>query len=342
MRAPLAVRRTVVVALILLGVLVLLGMRALFVVRVDQYAIITQFGRPVRTITDAGLFLRIPFIQEARYLDRRILEWDDTPQEMITNDKKRIYLSAFARWRIADPLKYFTVVKTEDVAQLNLDKILGRTIRDVVSAHKLDEIVRDTNRELSYATDESKKEKKTIDIAEDSGRSHLIERIYLKSKDELAESFGIELIDIQVKDLNYTTAAQQATINEMISEREVVVARFEAEGEAESEEIRGEIEERLQNLQADANQRSLELEGEGQAKAIEIKSAAFAEDPEFYQFLQTLRLYEQTFDEDTTLVLSTDNPLLTLLRGPAAVALPLLQPKRGAGAGPGAGAEQPN
>jgi membrane protease subunit HflC len=260
-----------------------------------------------------------------KYLDKRVLEWDDVPQEMITNDKKRIYLSAFARWRIADPLKYFTVVKTEDVAQLNLDKIMGRTIRDVVSAHKLDEIVRDTDRDLSYATETSQKEKKTIDIAADSGRSNLIERIYQKAKDELRESFGIELIDIQVKDLNYTAAAQQATINEMISEREVVVARFEAEGEAESEEIRGEIEERLQNLQADANQRSLELEGEGQAKAIEIKSTAFAEDPDFYQFLETLRLYEQTFDESTTLVLSTDNPLLTLLRGPTAVALPVVR-----------------
>lgn len=326
MRAPLAIRRKVIIALILVGVLVLVGIRALFVVRVDQYAIVTQFGRPVRTIADAGLYLRIPFVQEVKYLDRRILEWDDTPQEMITNDKKRIYISSFARWRIADPLKYYTVAKTEDVAQLNLDKILGRSIRDVVSGHKLDELVRDTNRDLSYSTEVSQKEKKTMEIPPESGRSNLLELVEQKSKEELLASYGIELIDIQVKDLNYTAAAQQATINEMISEREVVVARYEAEGEMESEEIRGEIEERLQNLQADANQRSLELEGEGQAQAIAIKSAAFAEDPEFYQFLETLRLYEYTFDDDTTLVLTTDNPLLTLLRGPAAVALPLLKP----------------
>lgn len=326
MRAPLAIRRPVIIALIIAGVVVLVGIRSMFVVRVDQYAIVTQFGRPVRTLDQPGLYLRIPFVQDVRYLDRRILEWDDTPQEMITNDKKRIYISSFARWRIADPLKYFTVVKTEDVAQLNLDKILGRTIRDVVSSHKLDELVRDTNRELSYSTEVSQKEKKTIDIPPDSGRSNLLQRVFEKSKDELVASYGIELIDIQVKDLNYTAAAQQATINEMISEREVVVARYEAEGEMESEEIRGEIEERIQNLQADANQRSLELEGEGKARAIAIKSAAFAEDPDFYQFVETLRLYEETFDEGTTLVLTTDNPLLTLLRGPAQVTLPLLRP----------------
>lgn len=324
MRAPFAIPRPVIVAILIAGVVALIALRSAFIVRVDQFAIITQFGKPVDTIDQPGLHLRIPFIQDANYLDRRILEWDDSPQEMITNDKKRIYMNTFARWRIIDPLKYFTVVKTEDVAQLNLDKILGRTVRDVVSAHKLDEVVRDSNRDLTYATEVSQKEKKTMEIPEESGRSHLMYRVYEKSRGELAESYGIELIDIQIKDINYTQSAQRETIKEMISEREVVVARFEAEGESESEKIRGEVEETMENLIADANERALELEGEGQAQAIATKSKAFAADPEFYQFLETLRLYEQTFDERTTLVLNTDNPLLSLLRGPGAIALPVL------------------
>lgn len=316
MKAVLNTNRTAVIILILVGLIVLALSRSLFVVRVDQYAIVTQFGKPVRTLDQAGLYVRIPFMQNVQYLDKRIMEWDDSPQEMITNDKKRIYINSFARWRIQDPLKYYTVVKTESVAQLNLDKVLGRRVRDVVSAHKLDEVVRDSNRELSYATEVSRKEKKTINIREGSGRSNLVRLVQGKSVQELRDSFGIELIDIQIKQLNYTASARRETINEMISERMVVVQRYEAEGEEESEKIRGRIEETLQQLQAEANQRKLELEGEGLAKAIEHKSAAFGKDPELYQFLETLRLYEESFDANTTLVLSSDSPLLQLLDSP--------------------------
>lgn len=323
-------KTTKLILLALAGIAVLVAVKSAYIVRVDQYAIVTQFGKPVRTVEEAGLFFRIPFVQNVSYLDRRVLEWDDSPQEMISLDKKRIFINSFARWRIDDPLKYFTVVKTEDVAQLNLDKILGRSVRDVLSSHVLDEVVRDTNRELTYTTMVSFKEKKTIDIPADSGRSNLIESIIGKARDELRDSFGIEIIDLQIKQLNYTESAQRETIKEMVSERMVVVERYEAEGKEESEKIRGQVKEILQNLQADANKARLELEGEGEAQAIAIKSAAFAKSPELYTFLETMRLYEESFDENTTLVLGTDSPILELMRGPDDLMQPLLGSSPGA------------
>ena len=306
----------VYVPLVLVALLGLGLSASAFVVRIDQYAIVIQFGEPVRTLQEPGIYFRVPFMQRVEYFDARIMEWDDTPQMVMTNDKKRIHINSFARWRIADPLQFLRAVRNEEGAQLSLDKILGRTVRDVVSAHAIDEVVRNTNRPLTYATEVSEKAKKTMEIPLDSGRSKLVTRIYNDSQAELLETFGILLIDIQIKQLNYTRSARQQVIKEMNSERMVVVESYESDGKREQERIRGEVDERLQQLQAEANQRRLELEGEGQAQAIAIKSAAFQQDPELYQFLETLRIYEESFDERTTLVLSSDNPLLHLLQGP--------------------------
>ena len=316
--------RGVIVALIVTALLILGLVSSAFVVRVDQYALVIQFGKPVRTETEPGLYFRIPGIQSVRYLDRRILEWDDSPQEMITKDKKRIYINSFARWQIEEPKQYYTVVKTEDVAQLNLDKLLGRAVRDEVSRHVLDEVVRDTDRVLTYSTEIAEKQEKVFAWREGRGRSALTRRVYEGAVKQLADSFGIQLIDFQIKELNYTESAQRETIKEMISERMVVVERYEAEGKAKREQILGDIEEILQGLQADANQQRFALEGEGQAKAIEIKSLAFGQDPQLYQFLETLQLYERSFDANTTLVLSTDHPMLALLSGPGSLGLPFI------------------
>ena len=336
------------VPIVVLALAILGAAASAFVVRVDQFAIVIQFGEPVNIITDPGLYFRLPFVQQVQYFDRRIMEWDDTPQVVMTKDKKRIHINTFARWRIADPLLFLQVVRTEELAQLNLDKILGATVRDVISDQALDEVVRDTNRPLTYSeetTDEPAgseagteggaeagvppetrvrlREKKTIEIRPDRGRSNLIHLIFEMSRGELRTKYGIELIDIQIKQLNYTGSTRRQVIKEMISERMVVVEEYESDGKREQETIRGQIDRTLQLLTAEANERRLRLEGQGQAQAIAIKSAAFGRDPELYRFLETLRLYEESFDERTTLVLTSDHPLLTLLKGPPSMALPL-------------------
>ncbi len=306
-----------IIGLVVLVLAVVVLSRSAFVVRVDQYAIVTEFGKPVRTIASPGLYFLVPFVQQRQYLDKRILEWDDVPQEMVTRDKKRIFTSTFGRWRIKDPLRFFQNVREEAEAHKALDKIVGRSVRDVAGQHILDELVRDTNRPLEYSSDVSVKKRKTIELPENSGRENLVHSILAKASGEMDAEFGIELIDVQIKQLNYTELAQREIVNEMIKEREVVIARFEAEGREESERIRGEIKEEIMKLQGDARREALRIEGEGRAKAIAIKSAAYGEAPELFQLMETLRLYEESVNAQTTLVLSTDSPVLQLLRGPA-------------------------
>jgi membrane protease subunit HflC len=298
--------------------IVLLAESAL-VLRVDQHAIIIQFGRPVRVLSEPGLYFMTPFVQAAHKLDKRTFEWDDEAQEVIMNDKKRLLINSFARWRISDPLKFYLAVRDERQAQLTLDKIVGAAVRDVLSHHSLDEVVRNSSRDLGYVSEDTQKAPGITKIAEGEGRQAIFKAIFERSQPELVETYGIDLIDVQLKQLNYTESAQQATIRNMISEREKVAATYEAQGSRQVLRIQGETQEKVRQLAGEAFKARLELEGQARSESTRIKGQAFGRAPELYAWLRTLELYEQTFDADTSLVLSTDTPLLRLLNDDGAL-----------------------
>ena len=294
------------------GLLIVVG-DGLFVVPIDRYAIVTEFGAPKRVIEEPGLYFKVPAIQQVVAIDKRIMSWDDQPQEVITLDKKRIYINSFARWRVEDPLKYYTAVRDESVAQMNLDKIIGGNIREIVSGNLLDTLVRDTNRELTYTTEDSEREKATVELVEGRGRTAIVKDIVQLSKPELRETFGIEIIDVDIKQLNYTKSAQDATIRQMISEREKVAATYEAQGRKEADTIGGETQEQVLVLKGSASRERLRIEGEARAEASATKAIAFGQDPEFFRFVQSLELYQRGLKDNTSMYLSTDSPLLGFL-----------------------------
>ena len=296
---------------ILAGVIVVND--GLFVVRVDRFAIVTEFGAPKRVLDEPGLYFKIPAIQEAVEIDKRIMSWDDQPQEVITLDKKRIYINSFARWKVSDPLKYYTAVREEVVAQMNLDKIIGGNIREIVSGNLLDTLVRDTNRALTYTTEDSERERATVELKDGRGRSAIVQDVVMLSRQELEDTFGIELIDVDIKQLNYTKSAQDATIRQMISEREKVAASYEAQGRKEADTIAGETQEEVLALRGSAELDRLRIEGEARAESSAVKARAFGQDPDFYRFIQSLELYAKGFRKETSVYLSTDSALMDAL-----------------------------
>ena len=301
----------VVIVVILGGGLV--ANDGLFVVPVDRFVIVTEFGAPIRVIEEPGLYFKVPAIQHVVSIDKRIMSWDDQPQEVITRDKKRIYINSFARWRVEDALKYYTAVRDESVAQMNLDKIIGGNIREIVSGNLLDTLVRDTDRVLTYATEDSERERATAELPDGQGRTAIVNAIVSLSKTELKETFGIAIIDVDIKQLNYTKSAQDATIRQMISEREKVAATYEAQGRKEADTIAGETQEQVLGLRGSATRERLRIEGESRAEASATKAVAFGQDPEFFRFIQSLELYQAAFQTNTSLYLSTESPLLELL-----------------------------
>lgn len=305
--------RIALIAVVVGVVAVVLLVQATLVLRVDRHAIVTEFGKPVRILSEPGLYLITPFVQQVNRLDKRILEWDDEPQEVIMKDKKRLLINTFARWRIGDPLRFYLAVREERAAQLTLDKIVGGAVRDVVSRHTLDEVVRNSTRDLTYVGEDSQKSPTMTRIQKGEGRTAIFGEIFTRSADELSETYGIALIDVQIKQLNYTDSAQQATIRNMISEREKVAAMYEAQGGRQVLRIQGETQEQVRELDGEAVKSRLQLYGEGRSEAARIKAAAYGRDPKLFEFLRTLELYEQSVDRGTTLVLSTDAPLFRLL-----------------------------
>ena len=309
-------KQTTMIAILGLTALVLLlvGGDGLFVVPVDRFVIVTEFGAPVRVLEEPGLYFKVPGVQHVVVIDKRIMSWDDQPQEVITLDKKRIYINSFARWRVEDPLKYYTAVRDESVAQMNLDKIIGGNIREIVSGNILDTLVRDTSRNLTYATEDSERARTTVELPEGRGRTAIVRDIVELSRKELLDTFGIAIIDVDIKQLNYTKSAQDATIRQMISEREKVAATYEAQGRKVADTIAGETQEQVLGLRGSATREKLRIEGEARAESSATKAVSFGQDPEFFTFIQTLELYQKGLKKNTTLYLSTDSELLSLLQ----------------------------
>jgi membrane protease subunit HflC len=299
--------------------LVLTG--SLYTVNEIEQVIITQFGKPVGDpVTTAGLKLKAPFIQEVNSIDKRILEWDGSPTDMPTKDKLYISVDLFARWRITDPLQYFLRLHDERSAQSRLDDILGSETRNAVAKHELIEIIRTTKDRvpLQDATlaDPNNAAVGTL-VPIHKGRRQVEAEIFAAAAPKV-RVFGIELLDIRFKRINYNASVQPKIYDRMISERRQIAERFRSEGNGEAARILGNRERDLNRIQSEAYRRVEEIRGEADARATAIYASAYNQSPaavQFYEFTRTMEAYKSIIADNTTLILSTDSELFRFLQG---------------------------
>ncbi|MEY2599714.1 MAG: hypothetical protein RLZZ142_1973 [Verrucomicrobiota bacterium] len=298
---------------------VYLAAGALYTVHESEQVIVTQFGKPVgEPITEPGLHVKMPFVQSVNRIDKRFLEWDGAPVAIPTKDKTYIRTSMFARWRIQDPKTYFVRLQDERSAQSRLEDILGSETRNAIARHELIEIIR---------TDKTRKPLQD-DVLKSDGMGSIgvlppirygrqvVEAEIAKAAAKKLSEFGIELLDLRLKRINYNPEVLDRIYQRMISERGQIAQRFRSEGEGEAARIAGQKERDLNEIQSAAYRRVQELRGEADAKASEIYARAYNQSPqaaEFYAFLKTMETYQKIFQKDSTLLLSTDSQLMKLL-----------------------------
>lgn len=318
--------------ILLLVVVVMIAGGAFYQVDETEQVIVTQFGDPVREpITTPGLKIKVPFIQTVRRFEKRILEWDGLHGQIPTLDKRFIELDITARWRIADPLRFLQSVRDEQSAQGRLDDLLNSAARDVVSGHLLIQVVRTFARELSSEdlgegniTEEQRAAAAAVtdspipkadatqvtaaDLAPEErlGRDKLTDLMVKRAQENLP-NFGIELIDVRIKKINYVREVEQRVYERMISERRRIAARFRSEGDGAGAKIRGEKERELDRLRSEAYRKAQETIGKADAEAARIYADAYGQDPEFYAFLQTLETYKHTTQKNSSLLFTTDS-----------------------------------
>jgi membrane protease subunit HflC len=307
-----------IMVLVLAGLAVFILMSSLYTVNEIEQVIITQFGRPVGDPkTTAGLKFKMPFVQEVNRIDKRILEWDGNPSDMPTKDKLYISVDLFARWRITDPLQYFLRLRDERSAQSRLDDILGSETRNAVAKHELIEIIR-TTKDRVPLQDTSLSDSNNIVgalVPINKGRQ-LVEQEIFAAAAQKVRVFGIELLDIRFKRINYNESVRPKIYDRMISERRQIAERFRSEGNGEAARIIGNRERELDRIQSEAYRRVEEIRGEADAKATEIYAQAYNQSPEaveFYEFTRTMDTYKSIISTNTTLILSTDSDLFKFL-----------------------------
>jgi modulator of FtsH protease HflC len=282
-----------------------------------EQVIITQFGKPIGTqITEAGLHVKLPFIQKAQFFPKTLLEWNGDPGQIPTQDKTFIYVETFARWRIKDPLKFYETVYNELAAQKKLDDILDAAVFNFLSSHHLVEAVRNSNRlmEREVIASAGLADSVQEQIAIKLGRSGMNRGILEQAKPKL-EKLGIELIDIRIKRINYVDEVRQKVYERMIAERKQISEKFRSEGKGESKKIEGDREKELKRIRSEAYRRAQEVKGKADAEAARIYAEAYNKDPEFYSFVKTLDSYRQTLGKDSSLVMSTKSDFLKYLKG---------------------------
>lgn len=304
----------------ILGVLFIIAIAAFFtgvvyIVDETQQVVITQFGKPVgKPVTVAGLHFKQPFIQEAHYFEKRLLDWDGDPNQIPTKDKKYIWVDATARWRIVDALKFLQSVGNEMNAQGRIDDIINSATRDVITNHLLVEAVRDSNRIL-----ESKAAGEDMIVTDEAlerievGRKMLESAILGKAK-VLAPQYGIEIDDVRIKRVNYVDDVRNKVYDRMIAERKRAAEKYRSEGQGKAAEIEGQVAKELNLITSEAYRQAQIITGKADAEAITIYAAAYSQNPDFYSFMKTLETYKDTIDEKSTVILTTDSDYYKYLK----------------------------
>jgi membrane protease subunit HflC len=296
----------------------LLLFASLYTVSETEQVIITQFGRPVGgVVSTPGLHAKVPFIQAVHRFDKRWLAFDGDPNEIPTKDKKYIWVDTYARWRIADPLRFFQAVGDEIGGQSRLDDVVDGQTRNAVASFDLLELVRTSNRPFEV-TEELQGIGSAEAMASVTTGREKIERIILEKSAAITPQFGIELVDVRIKRINYVETVQQKVFERMISERQRIAERSRSEGQGRAAEILGQKERDVLAATSSGYRAAQEIKGKADAQATAIYARAYGRDPEFYQFLKSLETLGQSLDQETWLVLSTDSEILRYLKGAGA------------------------
>ena len=307
-------RSTLILIVLGVGLLVLLGQTAYTISETEQ-VIITQFGEPVGDpVVTPGLHFKVPFIQRTNVFDKRFLEWDGSPNQVPTRDKRFIWVDTYGRWRITDPLLFFQRLRDERGAQSRLDDILDGETRNAVARHDLIELVRSTNRNADDVPIESEEEAVILEAIA-RGRQEITREILDTAAGRTAD-LGIELLDLRLKRINYVEEVQKDVFARMIAERQRIAEQFRSEGQGESARIDGERERELAQIQSEAYRQAEELRGQADAEATRIYAEAYDQDANFYAFTKSLETYEETMDPSTVFILGTDSELLRFLEQP--------------------------
>ena len=303
-----------------IGIVVLLGLIVLlssgFVVNETEQAIITQFGKPVGDpVITPGVHFKVPIIQKVHFFEKRFLEWDGSPNQIPTKDKRFIWVDAYARWRIHDPLLYFQRVRDERGARTRLDDILDGQTRNVIANNNLVEVIRSTNRQFEASADVGDFQDTEANVPITLGRDKMT-RLIIEAAAPRLKVLGIELLDLRFKRINYVEEVQKKIYERMITERKRIADQFRSEGQGEAAKIIGDRERDLKKIESEAYRTAQEIRGKADAEATAIYAAAYNQNTEsraFYRFLKTMESYRNTLSEKDWLILSTKGDFFKFL-----------------------------
>lgn len=305
------------VIIIILILAVILVYNSAYIVDETEQVIITQFGRITgESKKTPGLRFKIPFIQQANVFNKNLLDWDGDPGQIPTLDKTFIWVDTFARWKIVEPIKFFQTVNNRFNAIGKLNDIIDPAVRNYITSYSLIEAVRKSDKELGVdeisLEDIKKDQRASYSIT--FGREKITKGIMEQAQPKLAQ-FGIELVDVKIKRINYVESVRKSVYDRMIAERNQMAEKFRSEGRGEARKIIGEKERDLKKIISEAYKVSQQIKGKADAEAITIYAKAYGVDPEFYSFTRTLEIYKEALDDKNTLILSTDSEFLKYLKG---------------------------
>jgi len=283
-----------------------------------EQVVVTQFGEiKGETIDEPGLHFKIPIIQQANYFPKNLLEWDGDPGQIPTLDKTYIWVDTFARWKITDPVKFFQTVNNTVIALGRLDDIIDPAVRNFITSYSLIETVRTSNRKLDTMDAlelEDVEKAQTTMFSIKIGREKITRGILDQAKPKL-EKFGIELVDVQIKRINYVEQVRKSVYERMIAERNQIAEKFRSEGQGEARKIFGEKERDLKKITSEAYKSAQEIKGKADASAVKIFASAYSLDPEFYSFTKTLDIYNLALGQNSSVILSTNSEFFKYLKG---------------------------
>lgn len=301
--------------IIIVIALLVLASSAMYVIPEGQQAVITEFGKPVRAVTESGLYYKTPFIQEVHRLEKRLLPWDGEPTNMPTKDKRLVYIDVWARWRITDPMKFYKVVGTPQNGQQRFDELVDSAVRNIIARNNLIDAVRSTNDPLEYESKELEKDWAQRSERITTGRENIEKEISQLAGEGLGDTYGMELVDVHIKRINYIKNVREKVYDRMRSERMRIARLYESEAEEEENRILGQAKKELDEIEGEMEKRSAEIRGDADAAVIKITADAYGQSPGFYEFLRQLEAYEKTLGKGTHLILSTENEFLSQIHG---------------------------
>jgi membrane protease subunit HflC len=300
---------------LLIIIVLIVAVQGTYIVEEYEQVVITQFGKPVgEAITEPGIYFKVPFIQNTNFFEKRYMEWDGDPNQVPTKDKKFIFIDAYARWQITDPLKFYMRMKDESGAQTRIDDILDGETRNFIAKNNLEEVVRSSNR-TPLVSDS------TLGISDSLpkiyiGRQEIQDAILKAANDETAD-LGIAILDFRFKRINYVQEVREQVYARMKSERFRIAEKFRSEGQGEASRINGERDKELKTIQSEAFKTAEEIKGKADAEAASIYASVYNQSfqaKELYAFLKSLETFEKTFDGKTSVILSTDSELYKYLK----------------------------